>query len=541
MGRINSLENCLTDIADAIRRKTKTTDTILAKEFDEAINSIQSSDKVNGKLQEFSVGNNNISKGDFVKYIEKTGGSGFKEITSVRSKYEIMEVVVDNRVGDKYNYIYSYLYSVNDGSGNKNSLLEIYKIDGDKFVDLTLKKEIIFNTDEDIHSATGFMIDNKLIFFTRGFSSNELKYIVLDIDNNMNIQNTPIFKSISNLESFDSFNIIPIDKGNNKKQFLLNYCIGDWESPSNSHCGCTILTYNPSSQTIESGTNFLLPVDEYTNGIILSNAVLVTGNKYIMSYTNINSVAASGNTYIKEYVFFDINNDDSITFHPVTYNNQFSNAIWKYSGSTIIVDNQRNQILHLYTVASSMSTGYEKIVISKWNYNVEDYSLSNESLIDVYRTSTTKYNIGKTYDYNSDCEDILILFQDNKVSYAYTLHFDSGEKPVFTKKTRIYTMPDNIVTWEGVRSDLPIIYKTLNTDFDILSGIIIDKTYVTRTSTEESINVYTYHPSTFFSLSSKLMSKIGVEKITSTDDEIFGIANEDAENKTSIQVYRPNL
>ena len=107
MGRINSLENCLTDIADAIRRKTKTTDTILAKEFDEAINSIQSSDKVNGKLQEFSVGNNNISKGDFVKYIEKTGGSGFKEITSVRSKYEIMEVVVDNRVGDKYNYIYS--------------------------------------------------------------------------------------------------------------------------------------------------------------------------------------------------------------------------------------------------------------------------------------------------------------------------------------------------------------------------------------------------------------------------------------------------
>ena len=41
MGRINSLENCLTDIADAIRRKTKTTDTILAKEFDEAINSIR--------------------------------------------------------------------------------------------------------------------------------------------------------------------------------------------------------------------------------------------------------------------------------------------------------------------------------------------------------------------------------------------------------------------------------------------------------------------------------------------------------------------
>ena len=70
MARINTLGNFLTDVADAIREKKGTTDTILASNFDTEIASIESGGDINEYLSDTITSGNN-SLGGWTKTIKK--------------------------------------------------------------------------------------------------------------------------------------------------------------------------------------------------------------------------------------------------------------------------------------------------------------------------------------------------------------------------------------------------------------------------------------------------------------------------------------
>ena len=73
MARIDNLNNCLTDIADAIREKTGITEEIPVSQYDEKIRGIQSGGiDINGIIEEYKVAaGESVSAGDFVEFVNE--------------------------------------------------------------------------------------------------------------------------------------------------------------------------------------------------------------------------------------------------------------------------------------------------------------------------------------------------------------------------------------------------------------------------------------------------------------------------------------
>lgn len=70
MARTDNIANFCTDIAEAIREKTGTTEQIPAVEFDNKINEINAGIDIDGIIKEYEIASNgNVNAGDFVKYI----------------------------------------------------------------------------------------------------------------------------------------------------------------------------------------------------------------------------------------------------------------------------------------------------------------------------------------------------------------------------------------------------------------------------------------------------------------------------------------
>ena len=77
MARTNNLKNFLTDVGDAIREKTETTEPIQATEFDNKINDINTGINIDGIIEEYQVASGgNVNAGDFVKFV-----NGYRTIT----------------------------------------------------------------------------------------------------------------------------------------------------------------------------------------------------------------------------------------------------------------------------------------------------------------------------------------------------------------------------------------------------------------------------------------------------------------------------
>ena len=77
MARTNNLKNFLTDVGEAIREKTETTEPIKATEFDTKINDINTGINIDGIIEEYQVASGgNVNAGDFVKFVK-----GYRTIT----------------------------------------------------------------------------------------------------------------------------------------------------------------------------------------------------------------------------------------------------------------------------------------------------------------------------------------------------------------------------------------------------------------------------------------------------------------------------
>lgn len=68
MARSDNLPNFNTDIANAIRNKTGTTEPILASEFDTKIREIETGTGINGEVATYTAGGT-VTRGKFVKLV----------------------------------------------------------------------------------------------------------------------------------------------------------------------------------------------------------------------------------------------------------------------------------------------------------------------------------------------------------------------------------------------------------------------------------------------------------------------------------------
>ncbi len=72
MARTNNLKNFLTDVGEAIREKTETTELIKATEFDTKINDINTGINIDGIIEEYQIASGgNVNAGDFVKFVNE--------------------------------------------------------------------------------------------------------------------------------------------------------------------------------------------------------------------------------------------------------------------------------------------------------------------------------------------------------------------------------------------------------------------------------------------------------------------------------------
>ena len=121
MARTDSLNNFLTDVADAIRIKTGSTEQIQASQFDTEIESINTGITPNGIIESYyAYAGENISAGDFVQFINGTGETidyGTSVDTQVNTEKNTSKIMSaaelsDNRVFITYGNDSTYLYGV---------------------------------------------------------------------------------------------------------------------------------------------------------------------------------------------------------------------------------------------------------------------------------------------------------------------------------------------------------------------------------------------------------------------------------------------
>ena len=121
MARTDSLNNFLTDVADAIRIKTGSTEQIQASQFDTEIESINTGITPNGIIESYyAYAGENISAGDFVQFINGAGEtidygtSVDTQVNTGKNTSKIMSAaeLSDNRVFITYGNDSTYLYGV---------------------------------------------------------------------------------------------------------------------------------------------------------------------------------------------------------------------------------------------------------------------------------------------------------------------------------------------------------------------------------------------------------------------------------------------
>ena len=94
MARTNNLKNYLTDVAEAIREKTNTTEQINANEFDTKINEISANVDINGLIKQYEVEvGGSVSLGDFVTFMNDKITIGKDEIINGMNNLYSMESV----------------------------------------------------------------------------------------------------------------------------------------------------------------------------------------------------------------------------------------------------------------------------------------------------------------------------------------------------------------------------------------------------------------------------------------------------------------
>ena len=275
MARINSLNDYLTDVANAIRSKTRKRGQIEVKNFDTEIDSIPTDFYINSVIDRFKIaqGENDIEVGDFVQYINEAKYikpvkkyTGWGETTNSYNgeKLSTYPTALKSIVLEKNKFLLVYATSTDSTSLGNSSIgtirggrIRLGYIDGNKNIVLD-NKTFIFDTTSNTYKNFSWTttsntfellkINNHkvvLIYLGKNSINDNTEYhlcslnINIDYDNNVTVEKPSIlFERITTSTTLSRFRIksIPISthkffivrrefSGNKLKGFILNFDI----------------------------------------------------------------------------------------------------------------------------------------------------------------------------------------------------------------------------------------------------------------------------------------------------------------------------
>lgn len=162
-------EDTLKGIGNAIRRKTGSTEDILAKNFETQIDSIKTGIEINGLIEQYKVmAGSTINAGDFVNFVNIV----LEEFTDrVGTRHNCISCVVldENKV---------FFAQISENVTITTSLLEI--IDGD--INVLANENTTYTTNYGLSSSV--LLEPNKVFLAYGDASNNLCGLIISINNN---------------------------------------------------------------------------------------------------------------------------------------------------------------------------------------------------------------------------------------------------------------------------------------------------------------------------------------------------------------------
>lgn len=270
MARIDTVPNFCTDIANAIRKKTGTTDKILAKDFDIKIDEISSGIDINGIIEEYKVSSDgNVNAGDFVRFLTDYSETDEIKDTALKTTANAGKVISAVKLNEERVFI---TYNIK----SSNSTIDLYGlICTISEANITVGTDTLLNSNgysEQVISAVKLNEGKVFIAYTATLSR-QLYGIVCEISGTKITKGTD--KQLSSIDhSGDTISAVKLDEG---KVFIAHsygssyYLYG---------MVCTI-----SGTMITKGTDTQLSSIQ-NSGKVISVAKLDEGKVFIAHYEN---------------------------------------------------------------------------------------------------------------------------------------------------------------------------------------------------------------------------------------------------------------